>query len=173
MNRIFKALLFDPEAFRDFKHSSEAIAFSIIVIFMAGILSGIGTYFTPAIEEQILHILVVIPITTSIGFFSWILWAGLSFLIGKFILRGTASFRDLLRNLGFAYIPSLLSFLLVFQFGVVIIMIILVWMAGIGVISTLSAQKFGIVKALITTIMVWSFFFVALANILTSLRLIP
>jgi hypothetical protein len=52
-------------------------------------------------------------------------------------------------------------------------MIILVWMAGIGVISTLSAQKFGIVKALITTIMVWSFFFVALANILTSLRLIP
>ena len=173
MNRIFKALLFDPEAFRDFEHSGEATAFGVIVIFMAGILSGIGTYFTPAIEEQILHILVVIPITTSIGFVSWILWAGLSFLIGKFILGGTASFRDLFRNLGFAYIPSILSFLLVFQFGLVIMMIILVWMAGIGVISTLSAHKFGMMKALITTIIVWTLFFVALANTLTSLRLIP
>lgn len=173
MNRIFKAVLFDPEAFQDFEHNGEAIAFGVIVIFVAGILSGIGTYFTPAIAEQPLHILVVIPITTSIGFFSWILWAALSYLIGRFILRGTASFGDLLRNLGFAYIPSLLSFLLVFKFGIVIMMIILVWMAGIGVISTLSAQKFGVIKALITTVMVWSFFFVALANILTSLRLIP
>jgi len=173
VTRILKAILCDPEGFRDFEHNGEAIAFGVIVIFMAGIISGIGTYFTPAIAEQPLHILVVIPITTSIGFFSWILWAGLSFLIGRFMLRGSASFGDLVRNLGFAYIPSLLSFLLVFQFGVLMMMIILVWMAAIGVVSTSSAQKFGMIKALITTIIIWSFFFIALTNILTSLRLIP
>ena len=173
MERLLKTLMFDPAAFEDFESSAEAVAFGIIVVFLSGALAGVGAVFTPAVSEHTLHTFVLILLTVVIAFVTWFAWAGLSYLIGTKVLRGEASYKLLFRNLGFAYIPALLSFLLVVPAGLVVMLIILLWMAGIGTAAVISAEKFGYVRAIATTVLSWTIWIVVLANALPALRIVP
>ncbi len=173
MNRIVKALLFDVTAFEEFERDSEIVAFGGILVFLSGILAGIGTVFAPLTTPHVLHSFVIILLIVTISFLTWFAWAGLSYLIGTIVLRGEAQFRDLVRNLGFAYIPALLSFLLVLPSGLIFITIMLLWMAGMGVVATRGAEKFGMIKAMVTTVLCWSVGIVVMANLLPSLRIVP
>lgn len=84
----------------------------------------------------------------------WVLWAGITYLIGDKLLGGTATWGELLRTLGFAQTPGLL-----FVLGVVpVIGQALTGMVGIyllftGVVAIRQALDFGTGRALATALL--------------------
>lgn len=86
----------------------------------------------------------------------WLVWAGVTYLVGDKLLGGTATWGELLRTLGFAQTPGLLlalAFLPVLgwllRFGVAI------WMLVAGIIALRQALDFGTGKAVLTAVLGW------------------
>lgn len=173
MRRVVQALLFDKVAFEGFEKNAEAIITSGIIVFFAGVLAGIGTVFAPVETPHILHSMVIMLLVEMLAFFTWFGWAGLAYLIGTKVLRGGGAFKEILRNLGFAYLPALLAFLLVTPIGLQIMAVLLIWMIGIGMMAVSSAEKFGVVRGLVTTALCWLVGVVIIRIVLIATWLIP
>jgi hypothetical protein len=86
----------------------------------------------------------------------WVLWAGVTYLIGDKVFGGTATWGELLRTLGFAQSPGVLYILAfipllgwVVRFGVA------VWVLVAGVIAIRQALDFSTGKAVLTAVLGW------------------
>ena len=168
-------MLFDKVAFEGLEKGAGTLALAGIIVFFAGLSASLGTIFAPVDSPYQLHSMVIMFLVMVSAFLTWLVWAELSYLIGTKVLRGQATFKEILRNLGFAYLPILLSVLLALpniRLGLLVMFILLVWMAIIGYVAVMGAEKFGVVKALVTTVLCWLVGIAAMANVLTSTRLI-
>lgn len=94
----------------------------------------------------------------------WLLWAGITYLIGTKLLGGTATWGELLRTLGFAQTPGVLHVLGfipilggIIRFGVVI------WVLIAGIIAIRQALDVSTGKAILTAVLGWLVIAVPLA----------
>ena len=88
------------------------------------------------------------------AFVGWLLWAGITYLIGDKLLGGTATWGELLRTLGFAQTPGLLLVLgIVPGLHVIVAVIVGVWTLVAGIIAIRQALDFGTGKALLTALL--------------------
>ena len=81
----------------------------------------------------------------------WLLWAGITYLIGDRLLGGTATWGELLRTLGFARTPGILLILDPLVGGVGLI--VHLWLLVAGVVAIRQALDFGIWRALLTAVL--------------------
>lgn len=86
----------------------------------------------------------------------WLVWAGVTYLIGDKLLGGTATWGELLRTLGFAQSPGVLAvFALVPVVGGLIRFVIAVWILIAGIIAIRQALDFSTGKAVLTAVIGW------------------
>ena len=94
--------------------------------------------------------IITAPISAIIG---WVIWAGLTYLIGAKLLGGTATWGELLRTLGFAQSPGVLYLFAVLPFiGGSVRFIIWAWIVVAGVIAIRQALDFSTGKAILTAV---------------------
>lgn len=87
-------------------------------------------------------------VTTFVG---WLIWAGLTYLIGDKLLGGTATWGELLRTLGFAQTPRLLLVVAqVPRLGLLVYMVVFVWTLITSVVALRQALDFGTGRAVLT-----------------------
>ncbi len=90
------------------------------------------------------------------GLVGWAIWAGVTYLIGAYVFKGTATWGELLRTLGFAQSPR---FLLVLGFipiiGWVIGIIVFIWVLIAGIIAIRQALDITTGKAIGVAIIGW------------------
>ncbi len=86
----------------------------------------------------------------------WLLWSGITYLIGDKLLGGTATWGELLRTIGFAQSPQILMILAflpvlggILRFGV------MVWVLIAVVIAIRQALDFSTGKAVATALLGW------------------
>ena len=93
------------------------------------------------------------PVAQILG---WLIWAGVTYLIGDKIFGGTATWGELLRTLGFAQSPGLL-YLLAFlpMVGFFIRLVVPFWMLWAGIVAIRQALDFSTGKAVLTAIIGW------------------
>ncbi|HEY8470702.1 MAG TPA: YIP1 family protein [Longimicrobiales bacterium] len=92
-------------------------------------------------------------IATYLG---WLLWSGLTYLIGDKLLGGTATWGELLRTIGFAQAPRvLLLFAFIPALGPLIALVVAVWLLITGVIAIRQALDFSTGKAILTAVLGW------------------
>jgi len=92
---------------------------------------------------------VIIAVVTA--FVGWLIWAGLTFLIGDKLLGGTATWGELLRTLGFAQTPRLLLVLAhVPTIGLLVQLVVFVWTLITSVVAIRQALDFGTGRAVLT-----------------------
>jgi hypothetical protein len=85
------------------------------------------------------------------AFVGWLLWAGITYIIGDKLLGGTATWGELLRTLGFAQAPGLLLvFGVIPGVRVIVALLVGVWTLIAGLIAIRQALDFGNGKALLT-----------------------
>ncbi|HSJ14601.1 MAG TPA: YIP1 family protein [Longimicrobiales bacterium] len=90
------------------------------------------------------------------AFVGWLIWAGLTYLIGDKLLGGTATWGELLRTLGFAQAPGLLLVLGVIPgFRTLTIAVVSVWTLITGVVALRQALDFGTGRAIATALLGW------------------
>ncbi|HEU5209442.1 MAG TPA: YIP1 family protein [Longimicrobiales bacterium] len=90
------------------------------------------------------------------GLVGWAFWAGLTYLIGAYVFKGTATWGELLRTLGFAQSPR---FLLVLGFipliGWVIGVVVFIWVLITGIVAIRQALDISTGKAIAVALIGW------------------
>jgi hypothetical protein len=90
------------------------------------------------------------------AFVGWLIWAGVTYLIGDKVLGGTATWGELLRTLGFAQTPGILAVLAVIPLlGWVVRFVVGIWVLVAGIIAIRQACDFGTGKAILTAVLGW------------------
>ncbi len=86
----------------------------------------------------------------------WVVWAGITYLIGDKLFGGTATWGELLRTLGFAQSPGVLYVLgIVPLLGGLIRFAVGIWILIAGIIAIRQALDFGTGRAILTAVVGW------------------
>lgn len=129
LQRIIGVLRLDVNTFEEIEHDEGATTQAAIIIAVIAVLQAIGGYFgagsAAAIFEQfgteiegagafLEAAASISPIGAAIQsfiglFISWVLWSGLTFLIGTRLFSGEATMGEMLRVIGFAMVPQVLG----------------------------------------------------------------
>ena len=86
----------------------------------------------------------------------WLLWAGITYLIGAKLLGGTATWGELLRTIGFAQTPGVLHILDIIPFlGMIVRFVVAIWVLIAGIIAIRQALDISTGKAILTAVLGW------------------
>jgi hypothetical protein len=90
------------------------------------------------------------------AFVGWLIWSGVTYLIGTKIFGGTATWGELLRTLGFAQTPGVFLVLgFIPLLGWLVRVVVWVWMLVAGIIAIRQALDFGTGRAIATAFLGW------------------
>jgi len=147
VGRMIGAATLNIDTYEEVEADSTATGQAAAVVAMVAVASGIGA------AGGGLSSIVLAPISALLG---WLIWAGVTYLIGDKLLGGTATWGELLRTLGFAQSPGVLYLLAVLPlFGGLIRFVVALWILAAGVIAIRQALDFGTGKAILTAILGW------------------
>ena len=101
----------------------------------------------------------------------WLLWAGITYLIGAKLLGGTATWGELLRTIGFAQTPGVLQVLgIIPVLGGLIRFAVAIWVLIAGIIAIRQALDVGTGKAILTSALGWLVIVLPLAILMAVAR---
>lgn len=147
VQRMLGAATLNIDTFEEVEADETATMQAAAVVAMVAVASAIGS-----VGDGNTSIMLA-PIAQIIG---WLIWAGVTYLIGDKILGGTATWGELLRTLGFAQSPGLLYFLAVVPLlGGFIRLVVGIWMLVAGIIAIRQALDFSTGKAILTAVIGW------------------
>jgi hypothetical protein len=107
MNRIMGVFRLDAATFEDIEHDQNATGQAAIVVGIAALLSAIGSGLGAAYtHSSFFGNFISALLWTFIG---WLVWSVVSFLVGTALFGGKADLGEMLRVIGFAYAPQVLS----------------------------------------------------------------
>jgi hypothetical protein len=108
LDRILGVFKLDVPTFEAIEHDTSATPQAAIIVLIVALLAGIGNGFLATMGEGGVFVTGFISslIWTFIG---WILWSLVSWFVGTNLFGGKASVDEMLRVIGFAYAPQMLS----------------------------------------------------------------
>ena len=166
-DRMFRAAMLDPLVFDEIKEDRNATTQAVQVVIIVGVIGVISSLVqllnTPA--ESGVEVSVSTNIATSVAtaVLGWLLWAFLAYLLGTGVFGGTASYLQMLRAIGFAQSPSVISILsvpLVFipaagaVLGGLLGLAAALWVLIVDVIATRQTLGISTGKATIITVII-------------------
>jgi hypothetical protein len=86
----------------------------------------------------------------------WLIWSGVTYLIGAHVFKGTATYGELLRTLGFAQAPGVFYVLGVIPgLGDLFELVVAVWILVAGIIAIRQALDITTGKAILVAVLGW------------------
>ncbi len=145
--RMKGAAALNIDTFEEVEHDGTATGQAAAVVAMVAVASAIG------LSGQGL-IGMIGGVATAI--FGWLVWSGVTYIIGDKVFGGTATWGELLRTIGFAHAPGvLLVFAFVPVLGSFLAIAVYVWILWAVVIAVRQALDFTTGKALATGFLGW------------------
>ncbi|MEX2582417.1 MAG: YIP1 family protein, partial [Gemmatimonadota bacterium] len=139
--------MLDVDTYEAVEHDESATKQAAIVVAIVAVAQGIASSGEggPGVIAGILAALL-----------GWLVWAGITYLIGDKLLGGTATWGELLRTLGFAQAPGVLAvFAIIPLFGVLVRAVVAIWILIAGVIAIRQALDFSTGRAIVTAVLGW------------------
>jgi hypothetical protein len=147
IQRMVGAALLKVDTYEEVEADRSATKQAAAVVVVVAVARAIGTAERGSVG------IVAAVIAAVVG---WLLWAGITYVIGDKILGGTATWGELLRTIGFAQTPGialLLGFIPVL--GGVLALVVGIWVLIAGVVAIRQALDFGTGKAIVTAVLGW------------------
>lgn len=145
MDRMIGAAKLDVAVYEEVEADGTATSQAAGVVAIVAICSAIGGIGSGA--EGVFGGL----IAALVG---WLLWAGITYVIGDKLLGGTATWGELLRTLGFAQAPGVLYVLgIIPLLGSLAVVIVGIWILVTSVIAIRQALDFGTGRAIVTALL--------------------
>jgi hypothetical protein len=147
LERMKGAAMLDIQTYEEVEHDDTATGQAAVVVVIVAIASAIG-----ALGDGGVGI-----IGSLVGaIVGWLIWSGVTYLIGTRLFGGTATWGELLRTIGFAQSPGVLRVVGFVPFlGWLIALVVALWMLVAGVIAIRQALDFTTGKAVITAVLGW------------------
>ena len=146
-DRMRGAAMLDIATYEEVEHDDNLTTQAAIVVLIAALARGIGGFNDG--ENGI-----IVGVVAAL--FSWLVWAGITYLIGDKLLKGTATWGELLRTLGYAQAPAVL---LIFGFvpvlGNILGAVVGIWLLVTGIVAIRQALDFDTGKAVLTAFLGW------------------
>lgn len=147
VDRMRGAALFDVATYEEVEADTSATGQAAIVVALAAVGMAAGNAWRggPGVLTGLVAQLL-----------SWIMWSGVTYLIGTRVFKGTATWGELLRTLGFAQAPGILFALAIIPFlGVLVKVAVGLWLLGTGIVAIRQALDFDTGKAVLTALCAW------------------
>ncbi len=146
--RMKGAALLDVQTFEEVEHDSTATPQAAVVVALVAVATAIGA------SPLGLFSSIRGALAALVG---WLVWAGITYLVGAKVFGGTATWGELLRTIGFAQAPGLLLVLGFFPLiGGFLNLLVPLWMLIAGFIAVRQALDFGNGKTLATVVIGWA-----------------
>jgi hypothetical protein len=147
VDRMIGAARLDIPTYEEVEHDESLTAQAALVVVLAALARAIG-----GLDGGSTHVLSGLMTALSM----WLVWAGITYLIGDRMLGGTATWGELLRTLGFAQAPGLLAVVGVFgPLSGVTELVVSIWLLVTGIVAIRQALDFGTGKAILTAVLGW------------------
>ena len=147
VQRMIGAATLNVDTYEEVEADETATMQAATVVVMVAVAKAIGTLGAG------LGAALMAPVVAILG---WLVWAGVTYLIGDKLLGGTATWGELLRTLGFAQAPGVLFLLVVIPLvGGVIGFVLFIWTLVAGIIAIRQALDFSTGKAVLTAFLGW------------------
>ena len=145
--RMKGAALLEVATYEEVEADTTATGQAAVVVVLGAIAAGIGAARGgPG--------LIVGAVLSSL--FQWVVWAGITYVIGDKVLGGTATWGELLRTLGFAQSPRVLAVLgIIPGMQRIVFPVIWIWLLITGVVAIRQALDFSTGKAVATALLGW------------------
>lgn len=140
--RMFGAAMLRAEAYEEVEADAGATGQAAMVVLVVSLVTAVQDY-------ELGWLAVASAGVTSL--LHWLLWAGITWLIGTRAFGGTATWGELLRTLGFARTPGLLIVLAPVVGGIGFV--VQAWMLAAGVVAIRQALDFGTWRAVLTALL--------------------
>ena len=146
-DRMRGAAMLDVPTYEEVEADKSATGQAAAVVAIVAVASAIGSY------RGGMSGIIGALIGSLIG---WLVWAGVTYLIGDKLLGGTATWGELLRTLGFAQAPGVLYVLgIIPGLGAILRFAVSLWVLVAGVIAIRQALDFSTGKAVATALLGW------------------
>jgi hypothetical protein len=146
IQRMVGAALLKVDTYEEVEDDRSATKQALAVVAIVAVARAIGT------AEGVAGIVGAL-LAAIVG---WLLWAGITYLIGDKILGGTATWGELLRTLGFAQTPGIILLLgFIPVLGAVLALVVGIWVLIAGIVAIRQALDFGTGKAIVTAVLGW------------------
>ena len=143
VGRMIGAATLDVATYEEVEHDTTATTQAGLVVAIAALAQGIASP--------------VGVISGIIGaLLGWMAFAGLTYFIGTRIFKGTATWGELLRTLGFAYTVAIFSILGIIPIvGIIVGLVVFVWGVSAAVVAIRQALDVSTGQAIVTGLLGW------------------
>ena len=174
VNRMIRAAMLDTSLYEEVEHDQSATSQALQVVIIVAIAGGIGGALWNLIRLNPIDAVFGLVGGILAALVGWLIWAFVTYIIGAYLLGGTASYGEMLRTLGFAQSPNVLAIFVgvlgwIPILGGVLRFALLVWVLLAGLIAIRQALDVSTGKAIITAIFGWILMVVVGAIIVTVL----
>jgi hypothetical protein len=159
-SRMVRAARLEVDLYEEVERDEGATGQAAIVVLIAGIAAAIAAFITSFIAPtESGNAILAAALGVGGTLIGWILWAAITYWIGKSIFRTAetnVTMGEMLRALGFSHAPGVLGVLAFIPLvGAVVTLIVSLWQLIAGVIAVRQAMDFSTGRAIGTVIVGW------------------
>ena len=168
IDRAIGAATLNVSIYEEVEHDTSATGQAAAMVALVAVANAIGSVATflitwemgdlPPLPWYVIASLVVAHFSVNcIVFFSyWVLWSLLTLFVGRKLFGGTADLGEMLRTLGFAHAPGLLTAVVFIPvLGWIVAPVGWIWMLVCGIVAIRQALDFGTGEAIGTVLIAW------------------
>jgi hypothetical protein len=147
IDRMMGAAMLDVATYEEVEHDLQATGQAAGVVAIAAVCSAIGGWSdggTGVIGGVVSALL------------GWLVWSGITYLIGTRLFEGEATWGELLRTIGFAQAPRILLILGILPLaGGFVRLGVFFWILAAGIVAIRQALDVSTGKAVLTAVLGW------------------
>jgi hypothetical protein len=160
-NRVIRAAMLDVNLYEEVEADTSLTQEALMVVILVSIAGGVGSFLGGILGGQIGSAFVGLIVSLVLAVVSYYIWAYVTYFIGTNLFEGTADVGEMLRTLGYASGPRVLSILSFIPcLGPLAALVGAVWALVAGVVAVRQALDFDTTKAILTVIIGWVIVFV-------------
>jgi hypothetical protein len=153
INRVIRAAMLDVQFFNEVERDTSLNTEALLVVIIVSIAGGIGAFISGLFNGEIGSAVWSLLTTILGGVAGYYIWAYVTYFIGTSFFEGRADPGELMRVLGYAHGPQILSVLIFVPcLGPMLSVVGGIWSLIAGFIGVREALDIDTVKTLITVI---------------------
>lgn len=169
VNRVMRAALLDKEFYKEAEADTNLNQEALLVVIIVSIAAGIGTFIGRLFGGEIGAAILALIVSTAVGIANYFIWAYVTHFIGTNMFKGEAESGELLRVLGYASGPRILSLLVFIPcLGGILSLGGSIWALIAGFFGVQEALDLDTTETLVTVFLGWVVVFI-ISAIITSL----
>ncbi len=156
INRALRAALLDREFFQEAEKDIDLNQEALLVVIIVSIASGVAAFITSLVYRSFGPAVLGLSISTAVGIANYYIWAYVTHFIGTNMFKGQAEPGELLRVLGYASAPRVLSMLVFIPcVGPLLALAGSIWALIAGFVGAQEALDLDPIETLVTVVLGW------------------